>query len=93
MVEIRINDGENAYEKMRKLIRSGLGSYYDTFLVRMYVSYNGVDWDKVTTLLNAVYDVDEWDYDWWEGQKYIRLVGYIQVDKIDDKIFDQYANS
>ena len=60
----------------------GKDSCFDTFAVSLSYSY---EYHKKETLSVEVFEIDPcnqtitWFNDWWEGQRYVNLIGFINV--------------
>lgn len=84
VVEIVLKDGQSGYDVVEKYIRSywrHIGSS-DTVICSIETSYDGKSYDlsnEVATLFSGNGDEVEFLYDWWEGQKYLRLWGIRSV--------------
>lgn len=87
MVEIQLGDRQTGYDAVEKYIMNYWSNRIpDTMIVSLEVSYNGKDYDKV----NCVADcsgycsaVVEFLSDWWEGEKYIRILGMKDLSSIE----------
>lgn len=85
MIEIKLEDGQNGYNIVGEYIRRYWEhSVYDTVVVALGTSYEG----KVYTLHKEVaspyhFDDIEYLYDWWEGEKYIRIYGIQAIETLD----------
>lgn len=85
MVDIKLNDGQSGYDVIGEYIRR----YWDHNITSDVVCSIGVSYDGHTyDLLKEVaspynFDDIEFLYDWWEGEKYIKLFGIRTLDEID----------
>lgn len=81
-----LKNNESGYEAVTKYVEKYWDNHiWDDSVVRLDISYNGKDWDEITEIVyptNNCREV-EWLNDWWEGQKYINLIGIATVDEID----------
>lgn len=85
MVDIVLQSGESGYEAVGKYI----GKYWkhnitSTVVVSIGVSYDGLTYELIKGVACPLgFDGVEYLYDWWEGQKYIKLFGIKTVDELD----------
>ena len=85
MIEFRLLDGENAYEAVGEYVRS----YWEhetceDTVVSMETSYDGIKWVHIVEVVEPEYCSEPiWLNDWWEGEKYIQLLGICGVSDLD----------
>ena len=85
MVDIKLNDGQTGYDVIGEYIKRYWDhNIIDTVIVSIGASHDGNTYD----LLNVVADHYHFDdvifqYDWWEGEKYIKLFGIKTISEID----------
>lgn len=77
-VTIELKDGQTGYDVVGEyILRYWKHNVYESVVVSMAVSYNGRAYD----LYNAIAipsdgcDDVEFIYDWWEGEKFIKVLG------------------
>ena len=85
MIDIKLNDGQTGYDVVGEYIRRyWKHNFQDTVVCSIGISYDGNSYE----LLNEIAEPENFDdilfsYDWWEGQKYIKLYGIKAVDELD----------
>lgn len=85
MIEIQLKDGQNGYNAVGEYIRRyWKHNIYTTVVVSFGTSYDG----KIYELRKAIaspyqFDDIEYLYDWWEGERFIKLFGIKSVDELD----------
>lgn len=85
MIDIKLNDEQTGYDVIGEYIkRYWKHNIIDTVIVSIGTSHDGKAYD----LQNVVADHYHFDdvifqYDWWEGEKYIKLFGIKTVSEID----------
>lgn len=76
---VTLSKGQNGYDVVSNFIKNywEQNKLIDTVVVNLETSYNGKDFSPVHDVASPTYDFSdiEFDYDWWEGEKYIRLKG------------------
>lgn len=85
MISIELKDGQTGYDVVGEYIRRYWhNNMYDTVIVSMETSYDGKTYD-IRKEIASPYNFDdiEFLYDWWEGEKFIKLFGIKAVDEID----------
>lgn len=95
MIEIRLEENQSGYDAVGEYIerywkRDNPDGYRDDVVVRLSLSYNGKDFSSPQNeiiILNEDFNFEP-TYDWWEGERFIRLYGiqaveYISVEWID----------
>ena len=85
MVDIKLKDGQSGYDAVGEYIRRyWKHNIVDTVIVSLGASYDGETYDIIK---EAVYPIGfndiEFMYDWWEGQKYIKLFGIKTIRELD----------
>ena len=95
MVEIKLKDRETGYEKVGKLIKSwwDVTSIEDS-IVALEISDDGITWERCNEVAYPTDDLNDVEFlnDWWEGEKYIRVLWITSVDQIGilrDKLEDK----
>lgn len=85
MIDIVLKDGQSGYDAISEYIRRYWShNITDTVIVSMGTSYGGNTFElrkEVASPLN--FDDIEFLYDWWEGEKYIKLFGIKTVSELD----------
>lgn len=85
MIEFRLSDGENAYEAVGEYVRK----YWEhetceDTVVSMETSYDGIKWVHIVEIVEPEFFSEPiWLNDWWEGEKYIQLLGICGVSDLD----------
>lgn len=77
MIEIYLKDGQNGYDVVAEYIRRyWKHNMVDSVIVSIGRSYNGDTYELVNEVACPTgFDDVEFFYDWWEGEKYIRIFG------------------
>ena len=85
MVDIKLNDGQSGYDVIGDYIRRyWKRNIYTTVVVSIGTSYNGQDYSLLKEVASPMdFDDIEYLYDWWEGEKYIKLFGIQSIDELD----------
>lgn len=85
MIDIVLKDGQSGYDAVGEYIRRYWNhNITDTVIVSIGTSYYGSAYDlrkEVASPLN--FDDIEFLYDWWEGEKFIKLFGIKAVGEFD----------
>lgn len=93
IVNIELTHGESGYEKIANYIRRYWEhNIFTDVVVSIGVSYNGVDYSLLKEIASPRNANDvEFLYDWWEGEKYIKLFGIKSIEEIDiyDGIYEE----
>ena len=85
MIEIKLEDGQSGYNAIGEYIRKYWKHHMtDTVVVSLGLSHDG----RIYEHRNEVASPYNWDdieflYDWWEGEKFLRLFGIISLDGIN----------
>lgn len=85
MIDIKLKDGQTGYDVIGGYIRSYWEhNIEDAVVVSMGISYDGDSYDlhKEIAIPYIANDV-EFLYDWWEGERFIKLFGIISVSELD----------
>lgn len=85
MIEIKLKDGQSGYDVIEEYIRRYWhNNTHSTVIVSMETSYDGKTYYPYTTV-GCPYEFDtvEFLHDWWEGEKFIRLLGIKDIAEID----------
>ena len=85
MIDIELKDGQTGYNIVGEYIRRYWEhNIYDTVIISMGVSGDGKAYDLCKEIASPHNGDDvEFLYDWWEGEKFIKLFGIKAVDEID----------
>lgn len=85
MIDIVLKDGQSGYDAVGEYIRRYWNhNITDTVIVSVGTSYDGNTYDlrkEVASPLN--FDDIEFLYDWWEGEKFIKLFGIKTISELD----------
>jgi len=85
MIDIVLKDGQSGYDAVGEYIRRYWNhNITDTVIVSIGTSYDGNTYDlrkEVASPLN--FDDIEFLYDWWEGEKFIKLFGIKTISELD----------
>lgn len=85
-MNIKLNDKEIGYEAVGKYVEEYLNEHcWDDSIVELEISYDGKDWDRIKEIVCPTNNCREleWLNDWWEGQRYINIIGMANIDEID----------
>ena len=82
-----INDGYEYLHKQIEKLREekNIYEYDDKYIVYYKLKHSkNEEYEYETTTLEYDYQLDKyvWEYDWWEGEDYIELVGITPVSKL-----------
>ena len=82
MIEIKLQDGQSGYDVIGEYIRRyWRNNIYTDVIVSLARSYDGCTYEPFNEIASPRgFDDVEFLYDWWEGEKYIRLFGIKSVD-------------
>lgn len=85
MIDITLKDGQSGYEAVGEYIRRYWGhNITDTVIVSLGVSFDGKTYDLVKEVASPDRFNDiEFLYDWWEGEKFIKLFGIKTISELD----------
>lgn len=85
MVDIELKHGQTGYNAVGDYIRRYWEhNISDTVIVSLGVSYDGENYKFVKEVACPCnFDDIEFLYDWWEGQKYIKLFGIQTITEVD----------
>lgn len=85
MIDIKLKDGQSGYDVIGKYIRRyWRHNIIDTVIVSIGTSYDGDTYDihkEIASPMNL--DDIEFLYDWWEGEKFIKLFGIVTINELD----------
>lgn len=85
MIDIKLNDGQSGYDVIGEYVRR----YWDhnvpgVVICSIGTSYDGDTYDLHKEVASPIaFDDIEFLYDWWEGERYIKLFGIKTLDEID----------
>lgn len=85
MIEIELKDGQSGYEVIEEYIRAYWKRHILTdVIISIGTSYDGNTYNLTNEIASPMNFNDiEFRYDWWEGEKFIRLFGIRAVDEFD----------
>lgn len=84
-IDIELKQGQSGYDAIGDYIRR----YWDhhcseTVIVSLGVSYDGKKYDFLKEVASPYnYDDVEFLYDWWEGQRFLKLLGIKSVGEVN----------
>ena len=85
MIDIKLNDGQSGYDVIGEYIKRYWDhNIVDTVVISIGTSHDGTTYNlrkEVASPWN--FDDIEFLYDWWEGEKYIKLFGIKTLDELD----------
>lgn len=85
MIDIILKDGQSGYDAVGEYIsRYWKHHMIDTVILYIGTSYDGESYECRNEIASPYNGDDiEFLYDWWEGEKFIRLFGIISIDELD----------
>lgn len=85
MIDIKLENGQSGYDEVGKYIRRYWShNTTGTVIVSIGTSFDGNTYDLLKEVASPInFDGIEFLYDWWEGEKFIKLFGIITVDDLD----------
>ncbi len=85
MVDIKLKDGQSGYDAIGEYIRRyWIHNITDTVIVSIGTSYDGNTFELRKEVASPInFDDIEFLYDWWEGEKFIKLFGIKTVSELD----------
>lgn len=85
MVEIKLKDRQTGYDAVGEYIRRYWEhNITDTVIVSLATSYDGKKFETRNEVASPYnYDDIEFLYDWWEGEKFIKLFGIKTLSEIE----------
>lgn len=85
MIEIELKNGQTGYNVIGEYIRRYWEHHMtDDVIVSLGTSYDGKVYEHRNEIASPLNFNDiEFLYDWWEGEKFIRLFGIISLNEID----------
>lgn len=85
MIDIVLKDGQSGYDVVGEYIhRYWNHNIIDTIIVSIGTSYDGNAYDlRKEVAFPLGFDDIEFLYDWWEGEKFIKLFGIKAVCELD----------
>lgn len=93
MVEIKLKDRQTGYDAVGEYIcRYWKQHLCDTVIVSLATSYDGVKFRTINEVASPYnFDDIEYLYDWWEGEKFIKLFGIKSIAeiKIEGGIYEE----
>ena len=85
MVDIKLKEGQTGYDAVDEYVqrywdRNG----HDDVIVSLGISYNGNFYAFSKEVVSPHYPIGvEYLNDWWEGQKFIKILGIKSVEELD----------
>lgn len=76
MINIILKDNEDGYDKVGKVVDEFVEKYgIGSMIVKLALAYTPGERPDISNEL-LLYEDDDfiWENDWWEGQKYIRVI-------------------
>lgn len=85
MIDIVLKEGQSGYDAVGEYIRRyWKRNIVDTVIVSIGISYDGHTYDLHKEVASPIgFDDIEFLYDWWEGEKFIRLFGIKTLNELD----------
>jgi len=85
MVDIKLEHGQNGYDVVGEYIRKyWKHNVEDTVIVSIGISYDGDTYELTKQVASPMgFDDVEFLYDWWEGEKFIKIFGIKSVGELD----------
>ena len=86
MIKIKLKSNENGYDAVSKYIFKYWKhyNYSDSVLVSLETSFDGQKYDKRNEVASPYnFSEIEFDFDWWEGEKYINILGIKYLNEIN----------
>lgn len=81
---IILDNKEIAYETVGKYVKEYWNEHgWDDAIVQMEISYDGIKWAQHRQIICPNGRNAEWLRDWWEGEKYIRILNIINIDELN----------
>lgn len=85
MIDIELKYGQNGYDVVGEYIRKYWShNFTDVVIVSIGISHNGDNYKLLKEIAcpNGFGDI-EFLYDWWEGEKFIKLFGIKSIYEFD----------
>ena len=83
MIDIKLNNGQSAYDVIGEYIRRYWEhNIYTTVIVSIGTSYDGCTYEIRKEVASPMGGDIEYLYDWWEGEKYIKLFGIKTINEL-----------
>lgn len=85
MIDIKLKDGQSGYDAVGEYIRRYWEhNIVDTVIVSIGTSYDGNTFELRKEVASPPnFDDIEFLYDWWEGEKFIKLFGIKTISELD----------
>lgn len=86
MVNIKLKDGQSGYEVVEFFIRRYWEhNIIDTVIVSINMSRDGEIYEKSNEIAIPIIENDdiEFLFDWWEGEKYINILGIKSINEVE----------
>ena len=83
--DIILNDGQNGYDAVAEHVRKyWFEKVYSTVVVTLSIADDGKHYTKHNEVVSPInFDDCEFLNDWWEGEKYIKILGIKDIDEIE----------
>ena len=87
MISITLKDGQNGYDEVGRYIERfwDHNKMVDAVICRLATSFDGSSYEtrnEVATPSFPGSDI-EFLYDWWEGERFIKLLGIMSLSEVD----------
>lgn len=85
-IDIILKDGEEGYLIIADFVRRywSITNTDSPVIVSFEVSYDGIKYESLREVAFLTgYNEVEFFYDWWEGQKYIKMLGIKSIDNVE----------
>jgi len=85
MVEIKLKKNQTGYDVVAEFIKRYWEHHItDQIVVSLGLSRDGITFEHHNEVASPYnFDDIEFDYDWWEGEQYIRIFGITSVNKLN----------
>lgn len=85
MIDIKLKDGQSGYDAIGEYIRRYWDhNTSDVVIVSIGISYDGDNYELLKEVACPInFDDIEFLYDWWEGERFIKLFGIKSVRELD----------
>jgi len=85
MIDIELQNGQSGYDIVGEYIRRYWShNIIDTVIVSIGTSYDGHTYDLLKEIASPMgFDDIEFLWDWWEGEKYIKIFGIKAINEIE----------
>lgn len=85
MIDIKLKDGQSGYDVVGEYIKRYWSHHMpDVVIVSIGTSYDGDNYELFKEVACPInFDDIEFLYDWWEGERFIKLFGIKNVRELD----------